>query len=454
MVDPIQFHFRPAYPHRTQLSQSVGFYRSSNAFISSTSAILRTSNTFSSFCNLQPSPMTGSKPRINSRLVISNALNHPRRKSKSKAKKPQEIKHANAEIISESEFNSLDDSGSDDDDDDDDDVSQLIQVIELDGHGEYDEEEDDDDDEGDGDIIINISNEDDDDNDYDISNEDVAYIEKGDSNIVYVDESDFDERQYVETNFTNLSIATEDDFDDDDNGTDNHVGGVRAYDDNGVTVIDVSAPAKRKEERARTRSLLDAITTQPEPDTAFAADAESQPPIELDDSAEYVRTVVRSADTRKAEDIRVLRVSKLTYITSFIIVVTGNSAPQIRAIANLVEEDLSKKHKLEPNRIDGVPSSGWILLDCMSLHLSNCPPIFRNVLMLLSLLTNAFTPFYSLFCISDGDFMVNVFSPEQRRNYNLESLWSRAEVMDISNFLIQRQDEPQPSAHESLDDWL
>lgn len=131
------------------------------------------------------------------------------------------------------------------------------------------------------------------------------------------------------------------------------------------TVVEVRAPERRKKVRQRHTRLIDQITAEMPLNTFVAADADTQPTIELDETTAFVRTVVRAADMRKGKDIVALRVSKLTYITSFVVMITGNNTPQLRAIANLVEEDLTDVHKMEPNRIDGAPNSGWILLDCM-----------------------------------------------------------------------------------------
>lgn len=138
-------------------------------------------------------------------------------------------------------------------------------------------------------------------------------------------------------------------------------------DDEGLNVVDVMsdhdiATRKRKRVKKNVDVLLQEIDVPPT--TLFTSDADRQPPIQEDETTKYVRTAVKAADQRKAEDIVALRVSKLTYITSFVVVATGNNAPQLRAISNLVEGDLKKEYDLSPKRIDGIPNSGWILLDC------------------------------------------------------------------------------------------
>jgi ribosome-associated protein len=164
-------------------------------------------------------------------------------------------------------------------------------------------------------------------------------------------------------------------------------------------IVDLSDKVveKTKKIRTRTRNLIGEIGKAV--DVVDWGTAAALPPVEEDELAEYARTAVRAADQRKAVDPVVIRIANVSYITTFMVCVTGNNAPQIRAIGNLVEEDLYKKHNLKPKRSTGTANSGWLLLDY-------------------------------------GDMMVHIFSPEQRDNYDLESLWSRGEGLDISDCLI------------------
>lgn len=136
-------------------------------------------------------------------------------------------------------------------------------------------------------------------------------------------------------------------------------------DEDGPGVVDLSSGSgvKRKKVRHSLQSLIDEIDE--ETDSIYTSDADGQPPVQEDETARFVRTAVKAADERKGSDIQAMRVSKLTYITSFLIIITGKNTPQIRAIANLVEDDLVKVHDLRPKRIDGVANSGWMLMDCM-----------------------------------------------------------------------------------------
>ncbi|CDF40514.1 unnamed protein product [Chondrus crispus] len=140
-------------------------------------------------------------------------------------------------------------------------------------------------------------------------------------------------------------------------------------DDLDENIVEVIGPdgevkeEKRKKIRKRTGSFVDEINMPP--DSALTSDADRQPPISEDETAQYIRTAVKAADERKAGDILALRVSKLTYTASFIVIATGKNSPQVRAIGNLIEEDLVKKHQMPVRRRDGTANSGWLLLDCM-----------------------------------------------------------------------------------------
>lgn len=174
-----------------------------------------------------------------------------------------------------------------------------------------------------------------------------------------------------------------------------------ALSDGEPIIIDLPPPdQRRKKQRARTSNLVGQI--QSHLDVVDPEFVNELPPVELDETAPYARTAVRSADERKAIDPVVLRVSNVSYITTFMVIVTGKNPPQLRAIANNVEENLVKEHELEPIRSAGTANSGWILLDY-------------------------------------GDMMVHVFSPDQRASYDMEKLWSAGQPLDVSDCITKTQ---------------
>jgi ribosome-associated protein len=73
---------------------------------------------------------------------------------------------------------------------------------------------------------------------------------------------------------------------------------------------------------------------------------------------ELWKQAVEALEERKATDLVVLDVRKICSFTDYIIVCTGMSDRQVRAMAEHVVESLGK-----PFGIEGMDSGGWVLLD-------------------------------------------------------------------------------------------
>ena len=69
------------------------------------------------------------------------------------------------------------------------------------------------------------------------------------------------------------------------------------------------------------------------------------------------------ADDKKAEDIVVLDVRKVSSITDYFVVATGTSEPHLRAIVDEITENLEKKHGVRPRARDGFLQTAWVVLD-------------------------------------------------------------------------------------------
>ena len=108
---------------------------------------------------------------------------------------------------------------------------------------------------------------------------------------------------------------------------------------------------------------------------------------------EQVKTAVRAADERKAQDLLVLRLSAITEFTDYFIICSGNSTRQTQAIADAVTEEL-KKIKTRPMHTEGYNNGEWILIDY-------------------------------------GAFVVHIFTEQSRRFYDLERLWRDAERVEV-----------------------
>ncbi len=114
---------------------------------------------------------------------------------------------------------------------------------------------------------------------------------------------------------------------------------------------------------------------------------------------ELMETAVKVLDSKKARDIRVLRVGDLTILGEYFVIATGSSSTQVKMLADEVEYQLSQKG-VEPHNVEGYKSENWIILD------------------------------YS-------DVIVHVFYEETRDFYGLERLWADGEKVDISHLLTK-----------------
>ena len=109
-----------------------------------------------------------------------------------------------------------------------------------------------------------------------------------------------------------------------------------------------------------------------------------------------IKTVVKAMENRKAVNVRVLHIEKLTTVADYFIICNGTSSTQIKAIADEVEFKLEESGIVVSHR-EGYSSGNWILLDYDSV-------------------------------------VVHIFHPTARDYYNLEKLWADAEEIDLAQF--------------------
>jgi ribosome-associated protein len=114
----------------------------------------------------------------------------------------------------------------------------------------------------------------------------------------------------------------------------------------------------------------------------------------FDSLPESVRLVVEAAQNKKASAITILDLREVGGFTSYFVICTGFSTPQVEAICDEVEEQLHKHLKRSPEHREGRASAEWALLDF-------------------------------------GSFIVHVFHEQARRFYDLERLWRSAPKLDI-----------------------
>jgi ribosome-associated protein len=109
-----------------------------------------------------------------------------------------------------------------------------------------------------------------------------------------------------------------------------------------------------------------------------------------------VTTAVHAALDRKALDVVVLVLRKVSGFTDYFVIATGANARQIKAIADAVVDTLRIDLGERPVLAEGAEKSEWILLDYFN-------------------------------------FVVHVFSRECRAFYGLERLWGSAERHEFSD---------------------
>lgn len=91
---------------------------------------------------------------------------------------------------------------------------------------------------------------------------------------------------------------------------------------------------------------------------------------------------------KKAEDVVILDLRKISSLTDFFVICSGTSEPHLKAIANEILAKLKEKG-LHRKHYAGSPASRWLVLD------------------------------YS-------DVLVHIFHPQVRAHYALEDLWRDA----------------------------
>ena len=112
------------------------------------------------------------------------------------------------------------------------------------------------------------------------------------------------------------------------------------------------------------------------------------------DNKQLVLIAARACDEKKAKNIKLIKIKKVSFISEWILIAEGLSDVQVRSITNSVEVALREKAEVEPIRKEGVNEAKWALLDY-------------------------------------GDLIVNIFQPDIRKFYDLESFWSNGDNLDF-----------------------
>ena len=120
-----------------------------------------------------------------------------------------------------------------------------------------------------------------------------------------------------------------------------------------------------------------------------------------------VAVALEAVNSKKAEDVTLLQLPReSSTFTDYFLICSGHNPRQVQAIADEVDEQLSKGMGVEPNNREGYETAEWILLDYV-------------------------------------DFVVHIFNAQRRAYYDLERLWKSAHRLTAQD-LLAPQKAPQP----------
>mgnify|MGYP002396835346 CR=1 FL=1 len=108
-----------------------------------------------------------------------------------------------------------------------------------------------------------------------------------------------------------------------------------------------------------------------------------------------VKDAVRAMLDKQAHDVVVLKIKEISDVTDYMIIAHGNSTRQNVAVADEVKRRLKRTHRLKAAAVEGEAAAEWILLDYF-------------------------------------DFVIHVFTAENRRKFALEKLWMDAKLYRFS----------------------
>ncbi|MFV0529674.1 MAG: ribosome silencing factor [Lachnospiraceae bacterium] len=108
----------------------------------------------------------------------------------------------------------------------------------------------------------------------------------------------------------------------------------------------------------------------------------------MDKTQIILETVKKALEDKKATEIKMLHVEKITVMADYFVIASGSNRNQLQAIVDEIDAELGKQ-QIEPKYIEGRQSNSWILMDY-------------------------------------GTVIIHIFDEENREFYNLDKIWSDA----------------------------
>jgi len=113
-----------------------------------------------------------------------------------------------------------------------------------------------------------------------------------------------------------------------------------------------------------------------------------------DQSYQMAQAAAIAADDRKGENIVLLAIGEVSSLAEYFVIASGFSKAQVRAIAGMVEDELSEKFGRKPRNIAGEQDGTWVLLDY-------------------------------------GHIIVHAMMTDEREYYDLEAFWGHAPKLEV-----------------------
>ena len=121
------------------------------------------------------------------------------------------------------------------------------------------------------------------------------------------------------------------------------------------------------------------------------------------DSPQLANKITDLIFNKKGYDVKIIDLRKLTTITDYFVICTGDSDTQVKAIADEVDKQL-RDEGIKSWHIEGYQGLNWVLIDFV-------------------------------------DVVVHVFKKETREFYNLEKLWGDAPSVDVVDPILKKESE-------------
>ncbi|MCR5796625.1 MAG: ribosome silencing factor [Eubacterium sp.] len=114
-------------------------------------------------------------------------------------------------------------------------------------------------------------------------------------------------------------------------------------------------------------------------------------------SKEIAGIAYKAIDEKLGKDIKIIDISEISILADYLIIVNGTNISQVQAIVDNVEMRMAE-NGIVNKKIEGNRNSTWVLMDY-------------------------------------GDVIVQVFMPDDRLFYDLESIWRDGKDVDAEEFV-------------------